>query len=233
MRWSNREKYLILAMIILIQIALYYPSDWHINLDIVTFIEGILRLPNAPFFSILLFTAAYALFSKDEMLSFIAGFLSWMSSIVGWIISGRYYGSLVLDLALAVGIAAVYGLAGRQFVRLDKRYNFKIDPASFVFKFLGLISLLVAVRISMGLFQYIIAMNGFPFSHDIKIAILALIGSVVFGTISFSVCGRKRYPKIFKDSRRQNFFEWAVRLSVLTIIFSNFYIVWEAMHPSL
>lgn len=127
MKRSNKEKYLVLAVMILLQTVLYYPSDWHRNLDIITFIEGIIGFPNAPFISILLFTIAYALFSKDEKLSFIAGFLSWTASIIGWIISGRYYGSLILGIALAMGIAAVYGLIGTKFVRLDKKYNFKID----------------------------------------------------------------------------------------------------------
>lgn len=233
MKRGNKEKYLVLAVMILLQTVLYYPSDWHKNLDIITFIEGIIGFPNAPFVSILLFTAAYALFSKDEKLSFIAGFLSWMSSIVGWIITGRYYGSLVLGLALAIGIATVYGLAGRQFVRLDKRYNFKIDLTSFVFKFLGLISFLVSIRISIVFLQYIIAMRGFPSSHDIKFAVFILIGSAVFGTISFLVCGKKKYPRIFEDSKYQHIFERVICLSVFVIILYIFHIVWRAMYPPL
>lgn len=234
MKRSNREKYLILAVIILIQIVLYYPSDWHRNLDIVTFIEGILRFPNAPFVSILLFTAAYALFSKDEKLSFIAGFLSWMSSIIGWVISGRYYGSLVIGIALATGIATVYGLAGIKFVRLDKKYNFKIDIYSLVYTFLGIISMLVGIRISIEFLEYIAATHGFPlWSYDIRITTFALIGSIVFGLLSFLVCGRKKYPKVFRDSRRQHVFEWMMCLSILVIIVYIFYIIWGAMYPPL
>jgi hypothetical protein len=176
-----------------------------IGIETWIFIEGILRFPNAPFISILLFTIAYALFSKDEKLSFIAGFLSWMTSIIGWIISGRYYGSLVIGLALAIGIATVYGLAGIQFVRLDKKYNFKIDLYSLVYKFLGIISMLVGIRISIEFLEYIAATHEFPlWSDDIKITTFALIGSIVFGMISFLVCGRKKYPKIFKDSKYQH-----------------------------
>ncbi len=234
MKRSNKEKYLVLAVMILLQTVLYYPSDWHRNLDIITFIEGIIGFPNAPFISILLFTIAYALFSKDEKLSFIAGFLSWMTSIIGWIISGRYYGSLILGVVLAMGIATVYGLIGAKFVRLDKKYNFKIDFHSLIFKFLGIISMLVGIRISIEFLEYIVATHGFPlWSYDIEITTFALIGSIVFGLLSFLVCGRKKYPKVFRDSRRQHVFEWMMCLSILFIILYIFYIIWRAMYPPL